>query len=141
MLTFTTSFYVVKGKIPAGDFDGTTFLGIEADRELETKEKEIIPAIEKLLKGNPEMNFKGFRWQVPQTEKEIKAKKKAMFKNVTSIYFVEIENAKWLESGSFKVEPKFIIKKSLLNSYEFKKIGIDSAKADAKELARPDKDE
>ena len=133
MIKFDANFYIsAKGKIT--DFESCTFEGRESDLALEKQEKLIIPILEKMLKNNPKIDKKGFRW-IDTSGKKPKAK------NVNKVYFVEITDARWLESGSFKGDVKFDIVESVHNSYEFKKIGIQFAKDDAKALARPDKEE
>lgn len=133
MKTFSANFYLVKGKIK--DFISTTFEGLESDQFLETQEKIIIPLLEKMLKKNPKIDIKGFRW-IDESGKKPKSK------NVSRVYFIEIEDCKWLESGRFKNDDiKFQIKESSHNSFTFKRDSVVLAKQDAKALAKPDKEE
>ena len=133
------NFFVIKGRIV--DFESSTYIikdGVSAgesiDKDLESQHKYIIPVLEKMLKNNPKIDKKGFRW-IDTSGKKPKAK------NVNKVYFVEIEEARWLESGSFKGDVNFIIKESKINSFEFKRIGQTQVKDDNKALNRPDKNE
>jgi hypothetical protein len=139
MLKFQCNFCLVKGRIV--DFESSTYIikdgvsaGDSTDKDLESQHKYIIPVLEKMLKNNPKIDKKGFRW-IDTSGKKPKAK------NVNKVYFVEIEEARWLESGSFKGEVNFIIKESKINSFEFKRIGQTQVKDDDKSLKRPDKKE
>ena len=116
MIKFEGNFYLVKGRIIEPCF--TTFEGVESDSTLENNLKKIIPAMESLVNKN----------------KDIKLDKK-------SVWFIEIENAKWLESGSFKDWDKSIItiNKTNYTPSEFKKLDKKYRKEDAR-LQIPDFD-
>jgi hypothetical protein len=139
MMKFQCNFYLVKGCI--FDFESSTYIikdgvsaGESADKELESQHKYIIPVLEKMLKSNSKIDKKGFRWTDTSG-------KKPKAKNVTKVYFVQIDEARWLESGSFKGDVNFRILESQLNSFEYKRIGQIMIKEDAKALAKPDKEE
>jgi hypothetical protein len=84
MITFSGSFYLVKGRVK--ELLTATAMGIEQDHLLESFEKQIVPALEALVKK----------------DKELKKAKNC-------VYFVEFEDAKWLESGRFKQDFPFTI--------------------------------
>lgn len=118
MIKFYANMYLVKGKIK--EMETTTFLGLSSDKELEQQEKSIIPILESIL----------------AKDKKIKAEKK-------TVWFIEFEGLKWLESGSFKdfEKSEMTLKKTAYTPAQFVKVGKDMIKADLKALARPDKEE
>lgn len=120
MLKFDTNFYLVKGKIK--DIDSSTFDGLESDTTLLQQEKFIIPHLESIL----------------SKDKQIKSGKKSK-----DVWFVELENVTWLESGSLKNWEKTVvtIKKTDHTPASFVKAGKQQIKDDLKTLTRPDKEE
>lgn len=126
MIKFNGSFYLVKGKVK--ELVTSTGLGFDEDSRLESYEKAIATLLEKLVNKNSAIEKKGFRW-TDTSGKNSKAR------NVSKVYFVECEDLRWLESGSFKGDVEFIIVESKMNSFTFKKDLQVFAKMDAKELA------
>lgn len=120
MIKFDTNFYLVKGKIK--DIDSSTFEGLPADTALLQQEKYIIPQLESIL----------------AKDKQIKSGKKSK-----DVWFVELENVTWLESGSLKNWEKTIvtINKTDHAPASFIKATKQQIKDDNKALARPDKEE
>lgn len=138
MIKAQFNFYFTNKKI--SDFESSTYSikdgeggGVEKDIELENHHKSIIPVLEKMLNKDSRIDNKGFRW-VDNSGKKPKPK------NVKNVYFIEIDDARWLESGSFKGDVSFKITKCKMNSFEFKRIGQTQVKDDNKALARPDKE-
>lgn len=120
MLKFDANFYIVKGKVK--DLDTSTFEGLDRDTALLQQEKYIVPVFESIL----------------AKDKQIKSGKKSK-----DVWFVELENVTWLESGSIKNWEKTIvtIKKTDHTPASFVKAGKQQIKDDLKALARPDKEE
>lgn len=120
MIKFDTNFYLVKGKIK--DIDSSTFQGLSDDTALLQQEKYIIPHLESIL----------------AKDKQIKSGKKSK-----DVWFVELENVTWLESGSLKNWEKTVvtIKKTDHTPASFVKAGKQQIKDDLKAIARPDKEE
>jgi hypothetical protein len=120
MLKFDTNLYIVKGRIR--DIDSSTFEGLDRDTALLQQEKYIIPHLESIL----------------AKDKQIKSGKKSK-----DVWFVELENVTWLESGSLKNWEKTVvtIKKTDHTPASFVKAGKQQIKDDLKAIARPDKEE
>jgi hypothetical protein len=110
MITFDGTCYLVKGRVK--EFLGTTGIGFEKDQELDQQECYIVPALEKLISKLPEV-------------KKIK----------NAVFFIEFEDAKWLESSrSFKKEPKIVeINKECYSPANFSKFNKTIVKIDAKD--------
>lgn len=120
MIKFDSNFYLVKGKIK--DIDSSTFEGLDRDTALLQQEKHIIPHLESIL----------------AKDKQIKSGKKSK-----DVWFVELENVTWLESGSLKNWEKTVvtINKTEHTPASFIKAGKQQIKDDLKALARQDKEE
>jgi hypothetical protein len=83
MVSFCGNFYVVKGRIK--EFLGSTGLGFDKDGELDQQVDVIIPVLEKLVNKLPEIK-----------------------KTKNSVFYIEFEDGKWLESSrTFKQIPVF----------------------------------
>ena len=105
--------YFLKGKVR--DIITTTGQGLELDLELEKCEKEISEFLTKKI----------------STEKKPQKKK---------VYFFTWEGD-WLESGKAKNQTEFTLTELPYTPAEFKKADMKWKKEDAKELARPMKEE
>ena len=98
MIKFDCNFYSIKRKV--SELITTTRMGFEEDEELVALEKLITVELNKLLAKN----------------KQISSKKK-------SVFFVQIDGAKWLEgSGTFKEEPQLVISEMKYSPAEMKRI-------------------
>ncbi len=118
MIKFLANMYLVKGKI--FELETCTLEGKESDSLLEKQENKIVPILQSLLNKIP----------------AIKNDKK-------SVWFVELDECKWLESGSFKNFDKAIVeyKKVPHTPSEFMKLSKSLKKADEKEFLKSYSDE
>jgi len=115
MIKFLANLYLVKGKI--FELETCTLEGRENDITLEKQEKNIIPVLQSLLNKNPEVK-----------------------KDKKSVWFVELDECKWLESGNFKNFDKtqILLHKTDYTASSFKKASASFKRIDAKILATSD---